>query len=229
MLWLLAAAVGLYADQGAAAPIIREEGAVYLEEAAPQLRIKLDVKEPVAIFADVAGTRHLGVLIAPQQVELVAVSDRMLRVRGQARQGQVVGWVVPSFLSPLPPDFLRSLRQAEQRRLQVADLIARREVAVGMTQEEVRQSLGRPQKTSSRVNQDSVVEIWEFITYQMVPQQIETRDRWGFPLWQTVNVRIPTGRAVVTFQGGVVTEFTRDEENRPPRPGVRWTTPVEVF
>lgn len=195
-------------------PVVREPGAIYLEETAPGLRIQLDVLEPVAVFADIAGTRHVGVLGVPQKAELLAVSEDMLRVRGRARQGQVVGWVKPEFLSPLPEGFLDQMRAAEKRRVEVEEVIARREVVTGMTMDEVRRSLGKPQKRGSRRAGGVQTDIWEYITYQIVPQERDGIDEFGRLTRVIVNVKIPAGTRTVVFENGVVTEITEDTESR---------------
>jgi hypothetical protein len=224
LVFLIASVVG-----SSSGPIIRETGAIYLEEAAPDLDVKLRVLEPVAIFSDLRGTTHLGVLSQGQQVELQAVSPTLYRVRGRARQGQVVGWVQPRFLEPLAPDFTENLRKMEQRRKEVLTLIAEKEIATGFTMAEVQQSLGKPQKRSSRVNESSSTDIWEYITYRYVPQQVQALDQFGRLVWQTMNVKVPSGRRSVVFTEGVVTEISEDEETTN-RPGVRIVPgPIEVY
>jgi len=54
----------------------------------------------------------------------------------------------------------------------VNELIAKNEVVPGMAQEEVRRSLGRPQKTSRSVKDGLERVSWEYIKYELVPQQV---------------------------------------------------------
>ena len=73
-------------------------------------------------------------------------------------------------LEPLPEDLLANLKKSEERRRIVDDLIARNEVAIGMTIDEVGRSLGKPQKVTNRADQEGTTQIWEFIKYDLVPQ-----------------------------------------------------------
>ncbi len=195
-------------------PVVREPGAIYLEETAPGMRLQLDVLEPVAIFSDIRGTRHVGLLGVPQKVEVIAVSEDMIRVRGRARQGQVIGWVKPEFLSPLPKDFIKKMHLAEKRRVEVEEVISRREVVTGMTMDEVRRSLGKPQKRGSRRSGDVQTDIWEYITYQIIPQERDGIDEFGRLTRVVVNVKVPAGTRTVVFENGIVKEITEDTERR---------------
>jgi hypothetical protein len=75
-----------------------------------------------------------------------AVSDGAYRVRGQAKQGQVLGWVEPKYLSPLKPEFLREPETERRAAGEVEALIARNEVAINMTPEEVTRALASCEK-----------------------------------------------------------------------------------
>ena len=105
-----AACVGLPADG-----LPRERGALYLEDFLDQpYRLKVLAPGPIYFNADQA--RFLGTMRAGQLVELQAVSENgaLCRVRGQAMQGQVAGWIDARFLSPIDPGVRR--RPAPQPR-----------------------------------------------------------------------------------------------------------------
>ena len=89
-------------------------------------------------------TRYAGTLRFPQVVQVEAFSDFGCRVRGNAQQGGVAAWVPYNELEPLPEDLLANLKKSEERRRIVDDLIARNEVAIGMTIDEV----GQPRQAS---------------------------------------------------------------------------------
>src|SRR5215213_2492408 len=141
---------------GASAPlrggaVIREPGAVYLEDLLVKpVKLATTAEAPIYYLSDLG--RFLGVLKKGQLVELQAVSDGAYRVRGTAKQGQVAGWVEPRYLSPLKKEFLDGLKQNAARRNEVNALIAKNEVAVNMTPEEVATSLGKPAKKTSRLD-----------------------------------------------------------------------------
>ena len=100
-------------------------------------------------------------------MELQAVSDKAYRIRGMAQQGQVAGWVDPRFLNPLKKDFLANLKQNAARLEQVKALIAKNEVAINMTPEEVQQALGKPDEEDLACRDATGREdMWEFIRYE---------------------------------------------------------------
>src|SRR6266545_6302677 len=126
-----------------AGAVIREPGAIYLEDLTPK-SVKLTTLVPTPIYYQNDMARYLGTLRKGQIVEVQAVADHAYRVRGQAQQGQVAGWVDPRNLSPLKKEFLSALKQNAERQNDVNALIARNEVAINMTPEEVGASLGKP-------------------------------------------------------------------------------------
>ncbi len=203
-----------------ASPIVREPGAIYLADfAGPPIR--LQVLEPAPVFFDLAGRRPVGTLPEATPVELVAVAGDLCRVRGQARHGPVVGWVLDRFLTPLHPGFIEALQLAEQRRRIVEELIANKEVAVGMTPAEVERSLGKPRRRSKRSEAGAARrEVWEYVNYQTVPQQVAGRDAWGNPVVSTVYVRQAVGRLQVEFEGGLAA-VVEESEDRGPGPALQ--------
>ena len=81
-----------------------------------------------------------------------AFSDYGCRIRGNAQQGGVAAWVPYNELEPLPEGLLANFKKSEERRKVVDELIARNEVAIGMTIDEVGRSLGKPQKITNRAD-----------------------------------------------------------------------------
>ena len=165
-----------------------------------------------------------------KQVELQAVTDTMFRVKGIAKQGQVVGWVDPKFLGALKPDFLANLKKAAQRQDEVKALIARKEVAINMTQQEVIAALGKAPKTSSRLDASGQHEVWEYVRYEEIPQQSTGYDRSGNVVSSTVMVRVPAGSLSVTFDNNLVTSI---EQTKGSLAGASQTkilsSPIEAF
>ncbi len=216
----------------AAPPIIREPGAIYLSDFGERpLRQKL--LRPARCFFDARMTRYVGTLRFPQTVRIEAFLDDVCRIRGDAQQGGVAGWIPYSELEPLPENLLSDLRQAEERRVEVEDLIARNEVAIGMTSEEVQRSLGRPQKKTKRAEKDKLLQIWEYIRYQLVPQTTYgpgvtqtvvtippgTNSPGGSFVTtgtgltaNTVYVKVPVGSLTVTFENDIVESLDQTEE-----------------
>jgi hypothetical protein len=196
--------------QLAAGAVIREEGAVYLEDFL-HTPIKLSVLTDAPIYYGSSLGRYLGTLRKGQSVELQAIADHAYRVRGRAQQGQVAGWVEPGFLTPLKEEFVEKLKKNAARRAEVQELIARNEVAINMTSEEVLASLGKPQKQSARLDAAGRQETWEYLRYERVPQQVVTRDQFGRFVTQIVYVKVPVGRLSVIFAEGLVTALEQTE------------------
>lgn len=214
-------------------PIVREAGAVYLSDFDLE-PLKLALREPAPCYFEMSARRYAGTLRFPQAVKLDAVAPSgMLRVRGNAKQGGVAAWVDPAYLEPLPPDFVANLQRAEERRRQVEELIARNEVAIGMTPDEVARSLGKPQKRSSRTSRDGSSQIFEYIRYKLIPQtvyspsyvesitgvrpdprtRLETvvvRGGYGYNA-STVYVKVPVGTITVSFTEGIVESIEESE------------------
>ena len=191
----------------------REKGALYLEDATDrEIRITTTAEAPV--FSNLRGERRLGVIPAGRSVIIVAVGDRALRVRGRAVHDHVVGWIARSAVTPLNGKFTAQLRAASERRQAVDALIAKKEIAIGMTPEEVEAALGTPSERTSRVDAQGRQVSLEYITYRTVSQQVLQYDQYGRPYHAFVPQKLETGRRSVDFINGIVTSYTESERLR---------------
>ena len=197
----------LFAQAGA---VIREDGAVYLEDFIKQ-PVRLTILAETSIFYQSDLRRYLGTIRKGQIVELQAVAENAYRIRGKAQQGQVAGWVMAASLSPLKQEFLDNLRKNAARKSEVDALIAKNEVAVNMTPEEVVKALGKVSKKTSRLDANGREEVWEFIRYERVPQQVTAYDRNGRLVTNIVYVKVPSGKLAVTFQNNLVSTLEKSE------------------
>ena len=216
-----------------AGPIVREPGAIYLSdfhEKLPRFRLLA----PAPCYFEATMQRYAGTLRFPQAVQLDAISAQgMLRVRGNAKQGGVAAWIEPQYVTGLPENYLEIATRAEQRRREVEELIARKEVAIGMSLEEVTRSLGKPQKRSSRTGRDGSTETYEYVKYELIPQtlyspayvqsitgvrpdpraRLETviiRGGYGYDA-STIYVKVPVGTIKVAFVNGLVETVEQSE------------------
>jgi len=216
-----------------AGPIVREAGAIYLSDFHEKLpRFRLLAAAPC--YFESSMKRYAGTLRFPQTVQLDAISEQgMLRVLGNAKQGGVAAWIEPQYLEGLPENYLEIATRAEQRRREVEALIARNEVAIGMTLEEVGRSLGKPQKRSSTTNREGSTQTFEYVRYKLIPQTVYTptyaqtvlgitpdpRRRLetvvvsgGYGLnASTVYVKVPVGTINVSFVNGIVESIEESE------------------
>lgn len=196
----------------AASNLPREVGAIYLEDLALKpLKLATTVDSNVA--SKPADGRYLGTIRKGSPVELLAVLDNLARVRGQAQQGGVAGWVELKSITPLKAEFLDSLRQNAKRKAEVDALIANGEVALNMTPDEVSAALGKAQKKTSKLDAGGRKETWEFVRYARVPQDTTGYTRDGRLVTTTVYIKVPAGKLTVNFENNLVTTLEQSEGN----------------
>ena len=207
---ILSIAAFLTLSSLAAPPILREVGATYLDDFGVK-NVRLLAMGDASVYSLLNQGRFLGVIAKGRPVELLAVSEKGLRVRGMAQQGQVSGWVDATFLTPLKVEFLDSLRANAKRKAEVDALIAKNEVGLNMTHNEVAASLGKAQKKTSKLDAAGRKEVWEFVRYTRVPQETTGYDRDGRLVRSTVWVKVPSGKLSVTFDNNLVSALEQTE------------------
>ncbi len=191
----------------------REKGAFYLEDATDrELRLTTTAEAPV--YSNLRGERRLGVIPAGRSITVVAVSQTALRVRGRALHDNVVGWIARSAATPLQEKIVDQLRAASERRKVVDALIAKKEIAIGMTANEVEAALGPPSERNSRVDAQGRRDSLDYVTYRTVSQQVVQYDQYGRPYYVLVPQKIETGRRSVDFVNGLVASYTESERLR---------------
>ncbi|MCB1230593.1 MAG: hypothetical protein KDN19_10020 [Verrucomicrobiae bacterium] len=190
--------------------LIREDGAVYLEGLVNK-EVKARVTAPAPIYTTLTADRWLGNLFADQEVTVLAISEKAYRVRGRAKQGQVAGWVGKAMVEGLSEEFEGNLTKLHERQLLVDDLIENEQVALGMTQEEVTESLGEPSKQAAKIDQSGHTATFEYITYDRIPQQTTARDAFGRLVQTVTYVEVETGKVTIEFEKGVVKSIAESE------------------
>ncbi|MCB1095773.1 MAG: SH3 domain-containing protein [Verrucomicrobiae bacterium] len=208
----------------------REPGAIYLEDILDKpvtLKVKADSSPPV--FSRLDAKLQLGRMVAGTEVTIDAVSEKAYRVRGKATHGGVVGWMSPKYLETKDPEFFEKMKKAHERYLVVEELIAAKEVGLGMTPAEVERSLGKPTASRTAVDKDGSHISLEFTTYEKVPQTETRRDGYGRLYNTTIYVKVPVGKLVVQFTEGAVTRI-EEEIGPPPEGGVKIVpAPIVVY
>lgn len=228
--WLVLGAVALSLSPLAAqglppkSSLLQEEGAVYLEGLVKK-QIKGRLTEPAPCYSNLNGGRWLGNLLANQEVVLLAVSEKAFRVRGRAQQGNVAGWVRKDQVAGISQEMLDSLTKLHERQILVQELIEAHQVSLGMTSEEVVTSLGKPDKTNSKVTKEGRTETMEFITYERVPQTETVFDTFGRPFQRVVYVKVESGRVTINFDKGIVSSIEEKEGVEHPAQGIRIVPP----
>jgi hypothetical protein len=88
--------------------LIPEKGAVYLEGLVNH-ELKVQINQTGPAYSDVNGKRWIGNVNPNQVAVLLAVSDRAYRVRAQAQQGQIAGWISKGIVTGVPEGFEEKL------------------------------------------------------------------------------------------------------------------------
>ncbi len=184
----------------------KEEGAIYLEEMIED-PVPIIITKQVRAYSNLSGARWLGNLIPNQNAVLLAVSEKAYRVRAQAKQGQIAGWISKASVEGLPPEFEENLRLFHERYEIVKELIDNQQVALGMTVGEVTASIGPPDKRSSKVTQEGRTDSLEYISYERVPQSYVTYDAFGQPFTSTQYIEVENGRVTIEFVNDTVTSI----------------------
>lgn len=197
----------------ASAQLSRETGAIYLEDFIPADQvIQLKVVQAAPVYYQLDGKRLLGTLVPGHNATLVAISDKAYMVRAKATHADIKGWVSPkAFQAHNGEDFVKVLKELYDRQLAVNELIEKHQVALGMTVNEVKRSLGEPDRVSSTLNQAGSTHSLEYITYQKVPQNVTRIAPNGLPFNDVVWVKVETGKATINIEKDVVVSISNTE------------------
>lgn len=201
---------------------------VYLEQSLKQ-PVELKVIKEAPVYSDKEGRHRLGTLKAEQMVKLEAVTDKIYRVRGQGTRDGIAGWVAPWAFTSKDPQFVAHLKEFYERQIQVMKLIAAKEVAVGMTTDEVAKSLGKPTKTTVRKTEKGESGRWEFVDYEEVKHYITRVDPSTGRIFRQLShvTQIEKGRTNIDFENDLVTAIEQSEDRQ--GGNVRIVVPPLVF
>jgi len=205
-----------------------EPGVVYLEPVLGK-HLELNVIKEAPVFSDKEGKHRLGTLITNQTVRLEAITDKIYRVRGQGTHGGIAGWVAPWAFTSKDPKFVAHLKEFYDRQIQVQAFIEAKQVAVGMTTDEVAQARGKPSKTSLRKTEKGESGRWEYINYDEVKHYITRVDpSTGQTYRQLSHVeQVEKGRTSVEFEDNLVTAIEESEDRQGGK--VRIVIPPLIF
>ncbi len=183
-----------------------EPGSTNLENLLPK-PIRLTVIADSVIYYQGDFQRALGSMALGTTVQLIAMSETAYKVRGRARHGDVAGWMHINDLKSTDPKLFEKLKAYAERRKTVDDLIQKHLIAIGMTADEVKASLGAPSRKSSHITDGSREETLEYIVYQTVPQATTARDQNGNLVQHIVYVKVESGRLAVALKAGAVSDI----------------------
>jgi len=212
-------AFSLGAASAQIAPELREPGVLYFEDNLPdKITGTLDHSATVYLHHDFQTA--LTALYAGQPVEIVGMCKDGFLLKTNYRNNTVLGWIRPNDLPPgIDPSLFVNAQKSQLRRDAVAVAIANKTVIRGMTPDEVKQAVGRPDQTASRSDASGTVQSWTYITYRQEPQYSYTMGPFGQAVQQIYYVKVPIGQMEVDFANGAVTAITQKKSD-PNSPGI---------
>lgn len=187
--------------------------------------LKVQIEAPVYPTSKFQGA--LGSFAPGTPVTLLAMSDTAYRVRGRARHGDVAGWVHLTDVQSSDPNLYANLKKLYERTRQVDELIQHKQVALGMTSQEVLASMGKPSRKSSKITAAGKEERLEYSIYEQVPQTSTGVNAFGQIVQTVIYVRVEVGTLSLSFKDNVVSEITEVKGN-PLRGGGVMTIPPPV-
>lgn len=191
--------------------------------------VTLKVLQEAPVYTRATLEQAIGSMAPGTLVKLVGLSDNAYRVRGRARHGDVAGWVrMGDLLSP-DPDLVPNLKKLHARQTQVEEMIASKQVALGMTSEEVQASLGKPARRSTKINAGGREEKLEYVIYERVPQYTTGLDPYGRPVQSIVYLKVETGNLAVVLKDDVVESIEETKGNPLGSGGVRIVPGPMIF
>ncbi len=201
---------------------------VYLDQTMTK-PIDLKVIKEAPVFSDKEGKIRLGTLKANQTARLEAITDKIYRVRGQGTRDGIAGWVAPWAFTSKDPQFVAHLKDLYERQLQVQGLIQAKQVAVGMTLDEVSLSRGKPTKTSLRKTEKGQSGRWEYIDYEQIKHYVTRVDPVTGGVYRQFShiTQVEKSRTAVEFQDDVVTAVEESEDHQ--GGNVRIVVPPLIF
>jgi hypothetical protein len=191
--------------------------------------IELTVIKEAPVFSDKNGKTRIGTLKVDQKVPLEALTEKAYKVRGKGTRDDIAGWVPPWAFSSKDPDFVANLKKLYQRQITLQALIAAKDIAIGMTLDEVGLSKGKPTKTTLRRTSAGQSGTWEYVDYETVNHYTTRVDP------RTGQVYRQFAYATQEEKGKTVIEFTDDvvsaiEESKDRKGGnVRIIVPPVAF
>ena len=217
-----------HAQAGRKSSLIREPGAMYVEDVVSR-PINLPALRDAPIYYNLDMKRFLGTIRGGTSMQLIAMSGELYKVRGQATHSFVVGWMRAADLTALDPKFIENVKKLVEREWIVAELIENKQVALGMKLDEVRESIGRPNEKSSKLDKGGRKDVYEYIDHSIIPQLQTVRGLDGRLYNTYVNTRVISSHLIVTFENEIVVSVEEKEARAPVRPAIRIPPPVVFF
>lgn len=181
---------------------------VYVSEILQNQQVELGISEPTHVYATRSGGRKLGALKGGK-VRLIGFDDRAAKIQGQGK----IGWVKISSLVAEKGNIQELLKTVYSREIEVKELIAHGEIALGMTREEITRVVGKPTKQTLRRTKEGVSGTLEFIEYEEIEHFSPVIDPFTGNLFQrfTHTTEEEKSKLVVELEDGIATAIEESE------------------
>ena len=219
--WLCAPLLALSIAGASAqiAPELREQDVLYLDGNLPA-KVTATLHTATTVYLHRDFQMALAALYTGQKIEVIGMSPEGYLLKATYRNNTITGWIRPDDLpSAIDPAIFVEAKKNQAHRDAVAVAIANKSVIQGMTPDEVKQSVGRPEQTTSRVDPSGSALTWVYTTYREDPQFEYSLDAYGRPALVPYYVKIPIGQLIVDFANGAVISVT-EHKTDPNSPGV---------
>ncbi len=204
---------------GQTAMELREEGVLYMEGNVAD-KVTTSVKDTIAVYTHRDFRTALAAFYPGQKVELIGISPDGYLLKGTYRNNTVTGWIRTEELPPgIDPEIIAQAKKNQARHDAIAVAISNKAVIGGMTPDEVKQSLGKPEQISSHTDANGSTTTWTYVTYREDPQYNYALDPYGRVVLQTYYVKVPVGQRIIDFANNEVVGVT-EHKTDPSSPGV---------
>ncbi len=182
---------------------------VYLEEVFNET-IELTIAKKTAAYSNKNGGKRLAVFAQGTKVQLLAIGEKSYQVKGQAIHTGVRGWVDPELLSSEDPDFMKNLSSLYERQLAVQELIDNKEIAIGMTMDEVILSRGEPNETEIKQTRDGESGQWAYVETEIKKHYNTVFNRSTGQTFRKFShsTVIEKSRVTIEFENNLITAIT---------------------
>jgi hypothetical protein len=221
ILWSCALLLAVSAGEANAqiAPELREQGVLYFEGNIPD-KITGTLQNSATVYLHRDFQTALAALYSGQNVEIVGMSPEGYLIKTNYRNNTLIGWIRPAELPPgIDPALFATAKKNQARHDAVTVAIANKTVIEGMTPDEVKQAVGRPEQTASHTDASGSVQSWTYTTYREDPQYTYALNAYGQPFLQTYYVKVPIGQLEVDFANGFVSAISQRKSD-PSSPGI---------
>lgn len=227
MVWFLALATLVLPLDARPSRLDSDPEVVYLKDHLDKPFLVEVVKE-APLYSNQNGGLRLGSVKVGRKMQVVALTDKVFKVRGIGADKRTAGWAGSWAFEAGNPEALEQLEQLRQREVEVRALIDAGEIAVGMTLDEISQVRGKPTKTSVRKTGKGQSGRWEWVKYDQEKQYVTRVDPASGQVYRQFShyTQIEKNRTVVEFEDGIVTAIEESKNRK--AGGVRIVVPPVI-